>query len=306
MQGARAVATRGRIHGWAAAASLLLLVAMMWPQIQGQIGVTGDSTANAGLGPRFKGDPVRLFDGQQLAALSDFFVDCRDFNAVHVECAVQGTGGPGATLQFLGGSASGGAFLPLPDPAALILRLTASTAFDITVGAAFLKAQISAIGGTFQPGQGFTVIATPFVAPGPTSPSTARPAYYDRNASAKTFYTDTGPVGPHATATRWSYLVPSGRRAYLEQVFLMTLRITAAASAAVAQCFIQYTPAAGVVGIPAYSLVTSNGVNDRDKQVLGTVGYMGAGDLLACVDNDNSTGGSVEFFEYAKVVEFDA
>lgn len=114
-----------------------------------------------------KGVPYPLFANRSYSSLSDEAIDCQRLTALHVNVYVTGSGSPSATVSVEGSDASGGAYLPLPDPSALRVNVTANTSFDVIVGGiAFAKVRLSSIGGTFADGQGFTVIATPYLAPG--------------------------------------------------------------------------------------------------------------------------------------------
>lgn len=114
-----------------------------------------------------KGQPIRVFDRQATARLSDVAVDCQQFNAVNVEVTVSGTN-PSATLILRGASAQGNAiFLPLSDPNA-IQTITANVSFDCVVGTAWLRAELADVSGTYAAGQGYTVTITPYVSPGQT------------------------------------------------------------------------------------------------------------------------------------------
>ncbi len=112
-----------------------------------------------------KGASVRVFENQQINALSDKVVDCRGANAVHVEVFVNGAT-PSATLTLKGASEPGGNYLTLPAPNATQTSVSANDAYDCLVGAPYVKMDLSAISGTFGSGLGYTVIITPYVAPG--------------------------------------------------------------------------------------------------------------------------------------------
>lgn len=124
-------------------------------RLYGQVGGTAGAV---------KGEPVRVFQHQSRAAISDKAVDCRRFNAVSVEVQPTGTG-PSATARILGGSSEGGVYTLLPDPNAE-QTITTATIFDVVVGSAWVKVQLADVTGTFVSGQGFTVIVTPYVSPG--------------------------------------------------------------------------------------------------------------------------------------------
>ena len=111
-----------------------------------------------------KGSPVQVFSYQTLAAISDKAVDCRRYNAVSVEVQPSGVG-PSATVKVLGSSAEGGVYTLVPDPNAVQV-VTSSIIFDVVVGSPWVKVQLEGLNGSFVPGQGFTVVVTPYVSPG--------------------------------------------------------------------------------------------------------------------------------------------
>jgi len=109
---------------------------------------------------KVKGGPTIVFYNASKDGVSDVAVDCRDFNAVYVEAYANGTN-PSATLQILGSGASGGIYLPVPDPNGLQV-VTKNLPFNVITGAGWVKAELSGTSGTF------TVQITPFVSPGAT------------------------------------------------------------------------------------------------------------------------------------------
>lgn len=117
--------------------------------------------------PPIKGASVRVFDGQQIAALSDQRVQVGAYNAVHVEVLLSGSGASG-TLTVQGSDSRGGLYQTLPDPNAT-QAITANTSFDVVVGAEWVALNLSGVSGTFVGRQGLTAIVTPFVSPGQTN-----------------------------------------------------------------------------------------------------------------------------------------
>ena len=108
-----------------------------------------------------KGLPQRIFSTQGANATSDEKIDCRGFNRLHVDVIVTGTT-PSATITVM--SLVGGTPLAaVPDSNGTQAAVTASTGFDCIVGAEEVTIRISSISGTFPSGQGYTIIATPYV-----------------------------------------------------------------------------------------------------------------------------------------------
>ena len=112
---------------------------------------------------RVKGLPVWVFNDQPADAVSEDAADCtRWYNALSVQVIANGVS-PTATLSIIGAPAQGAAtYLSLPDPNAS-KALTGKAAFDVVVGSAYAKAQLSSVSGVF------TVIFTPYRSPGPCS-----------------------------------------------------------------------------------------------------------------------------------------
>ena len=110
----------------------------------------------------FKGRAVRLIDEAIAAVTSDETLDVSQFNAVSLEIYPSGAGAS-AVVTVLGGPSKGTArFLPVIDPNSG-QTITSNTIVDVIVGSAWVKVQLSSVTGTW------TVIATPYIAPGPTA-----------------------------------------------------------------------------------------------------------------------------------------
>lgn len=112
-----------------------------------------------------KGVPIRVFSAATAARLSDEPIDFSGYNAAHVEVIVSGIL-PSATVSLEGDASGGLQTIALPDPNASQALITANTAFDCLVGAAFVRVRLADVSGTFTADQGFSVIVTPFAAGG--------------------------------------------------------------------------------------------------------------------------------------------
>lgn len=132
-----------------------------------------------------------------------------------------------------------------------------------------------------------------------------RPAWYDRNpAGQNNIYTNT--VAPHAETDRWTYTVPSNKKAWLSTVCLQMTRVTVAAPIGKYYALMYYQPAGG--SNFAFLYISSFANVAGDERLLTISPQMGliAGDRLDCATQDLSTGGTVEYFEAATVATFDA
>ncbi|TAK33523.1 MAG: hypothetical protein EPO21_13180 [Chloroflexota bacterium] len=114
------------------------------------------------VGTRIKGDPVRFFEREVAARLSDKALDARSYNAVSFEVQVSG-GSPSADITIESGPAEGGSYLLVMDPRGTQPGVTNSRIFDVLIGGAWVKVRLANVTGAI------TVIGTPYVAPGPTS-----------------------------------------------------------------------------------------------------------------------------------------
>lgn len=99
---------------------------------------------------------VLAFVNQAIAATSDA-IDCRQYNALHIQ--VFGSGSVTITAQ--GSDESGGNYLTLPDGNAIQTGLSANKSYDVVVGQRWCKLVLSSLtSGTW------TVWATPFISAG--------------------------------------------------------------------------------------------------------------------------------------------
>ncbi|TAK33522.1 MAG: tail fiber domain-containing protein [Chloroflexota bacterium] len=112
-----------------------------------------------------KGAAQMVCSGRTQTGIVDTPVDCSRSNAVMVQVFVTGTGAS-ADFRLLGASESGANYLPLPDLNAAQSGVTANKSFDVIVGSRWLKLEFTAVSGTFDRGQGYTVFITPYVSPG--------------------------------------------------------------------------------------------------------------------------------------------
>lgn len=120
---------------------------------------------------RVKGQPRTVLSGVQAASIGDV-IYMGEHNAASVQVICNGAA-PVGTITVQGAGAEGGNWDTLPDPQAVQTALTAGKIFDVLCGQAYLRINLSAVTGTYGTGQGFTVIVTPYMAPGQANPALA-------------------------------------------------------------------------------------------------------------------------------------
>lgn len=130
--------------------------------------------------------------------------------------------------------------------------------------------------------------------------------WFDRNPlNIQRGYQNT--LGPAGTATRWEYTVPVGRKAFVESIVCLLIRITAAAPVGRANCGITLTPAGQALFYDcAVSELLDNNVGAQSSVILGQSLILFQGDLLTGWTADTSTNGTIYYRIIAKITEFDA
>ena len=134
----------------------------------------------------------------------------------------------------------------------------------------------------------------------------ARSIYYDRNPKSIPLFYSAGLVAPHASTQRWAYTVPANRKAFLEYFMAESYRDT------------QFFPP-GVVIVQIYINLVGNVhsdlvyFNSQDGRLFITYkvessvqALLQAGDQIAALTVDLSTGGTNAYDLSAKLIEFDA
>jgi hypothetical protein len=134
----------------------------------------------------------------------------------------------------------------------------------------------------------------------------ARPAWYDRNPSDTVKNSIMWGQSPHSFTTRWTYTVPTARKAMVEVAIIKFCRVTAATTAGELVIGIYITPSGGSLTNLIYSSSILNIVGDKDVIDTGQSVLLLTGDALSAGDSDASTGGTADFYQAAKVTEFDA
>jgi len=134
----------------------------------------------------------------------------------------------------------------------------------------------------------------------------ARPAWYDRNpTSIQKLHADAG-RSPHSETERWTYTVPSGKKALIESLYIKIMRATAASSAVLVLAAVQLGLGGGTNYYHWIAALRTNNVGDKDDIIIGQSIILNAGDVLRAISSDSSTGGTVDYYILAKITEFDA
>lgn len=133
----------------------------------------------------------------------------------------------------------------------------------------------------------------------------ARPTYYDRNAIPQARSYSQGAIAPHAQTQRWTYTVPAGKKAFIEEIFGQVRRETAAAPVGRIDIQVIYVPVTGSSMFIALPIIYTNVVGDQQTEFPPQLGLMVAGDLIHGDTEDTSTGGTAAFVAAIKFVEFD-
>jgi len=135
-------------------------------------------------------------------------------------------------------------------------------------------------------------------------PFAQRPQYYDRNPLQVSQNFTTGGTPPHGSTSRWSYTVPSNRKAFITSAACNVHRATVATTAAEVQGNIQIGNAP-----PCTCGEFWQNSNVLDNFVQGSVpltAIMLAGEQGSALTQDLSTGGSMGYSMGWKGIEFDA
>ena len=129
--------------------------------------------------------------------------------------------------------------------------------------------------------------------------------WYDRNPTVVHKKCSLLGLAPHGDAERWIYVVPEGRMAYAEVIFIHTMRYTVADAVGRAKTNIFYKAKGESAEAIITAEIVTNGVGDKDRVIIGHSFLLLAGDEISCHTSDTSTGGSVAYRGNAKFTEFD-
>ena len=132
-------------------------------------------------------------------------------------------------------------------------------------------------------------------------PGGARPDPWDRNPVSATQSYSGATVAPHSSTVRWTYTVPTGRKALVSAFHISVRRAAAATTASTATAFLMLN------GTNVFHVTLVNNTVDATQRLeLSAALYLTAGDELRAVTLDSSTGGYIDYNVVAVVTEFDA
>ena len=137
-------------------------------------------------------------------------------------------------------------------------------------------------------------------------PGGPRLEWYDRNPIVNHEEYFSGPIAPHAITQRWTYTVPTGKKAFLEMAACLVHRRTAATTPGWVSAELEYQPYGVGAGYLLNSFFVTNNIGDKEREALGHAGVMLAGDALRGKTSDLSEGGSCDYLIISKIMEFDA
>lgn len=133
-----------------------------------------------------------------------------------------------------------------------------------------------------------------------SSYAVARPAYYDRNATASTSSYSAAPA-PAGDVTRWSVTVASGKKILVEASYCSVTRQSAPTVGAL------YYATVFCSGIIINSIAdTSTVVGTTQSRIVTGMITAYPGDVIYGLTSDSSTGGTVFFNVQYKGTQFDA
>jgi hypothetical protein len=139
-----------------------------------------------------------------------------------------------------------------------------------------------------------------------TVTSAARPAYYDRNPKDVLNYQEEGAIAPHSATVRWTYTVPTARKAMLQLIEVYLYRDTVATTLGYSDVWINMTPSGGSTYILVDAQLFVNTIGAAGPSPVSSGIILLPGDAVSGVDFDSSTAGTMSFYEGMEACEFDA
>jgi len=137
-------------------------------------------------------------------------------------------------------------------------------------------------------------------------PGGPRLEWYDRNPYHRFQSYMNNNTAPHGVTTRWTYTVPTGKKAFVEGAQTYIHRITAAAPVGLVQVVIYVTPSGGGMSAFLLSQLITNNVGDKDHTEIGGGPVLYPGDAIEGQTSDVSTGGTTNLNITTEITEFNA
>lgn len=138
-----------------------------------------------------------------------------------------------------------------------------------------------------------------------SSYAVARPAYYDRNATAnRQSYNNT--VAPHTFTTRWSATVAAGKKAVLDFASAVNITASLATVSGTSQAYITINDGVTYPMVLNATIQTSTTTYVHQVNTSTTIPFFYAGDNIIASSVDLSTGGTRNIQLYAQFTIFDA
>ena len=137
-------------------------------------------------------------------------------------------------------------------------------------------------------------------------PGGPRLEWYDRNPQHVLVGYSAEAVAPHSVVARWSYTVPTGKKAFIEIMHATLQRAVAATTADIAFASLSLWPEGEAILVPIIAWIRENDVGNKDRAVMGQGAILLTGDLVQGATMDDSDGGSIDYNVSGKITEFDA
>ncbi len=137
------------------------------------------------------------------------------------------------------------------------------------------------------------------------TPGAGRLQAWDRAPSTVRLNYEGVGIAPHASVNRWSYTVPAARKAHIQGIQLLIVRVTAAAPVGRINAWMRTPDGAGASGT-FYAILWKNAVGDEASFVLGSGVVILAGEQIQAATVDGSTGGTVDYELSAQIMLFDS
>jgi len=128
-----------------------------------------------------------------------------------------------------------------------------------------------------------------------------RAEWFDRNPALQISGWGSDSVSPHGLTQRFSYTVPSGKKALITLMNVSIMRVLAGTTADIAQINIQLQ--AQVIILLE---IKSNTIGDGRYVGVGTLSLLNAGQTLTGYTFDSSTGGTIAYWMELSLTTFDA